>query len=105
MLAGAVRIQLRGVMCKGYHCLVRLHDKCSVVKHNKKGEKSMTSKLALFAALSILCIVPAMGLAQDTPFHDGDIAPDFTVQALDEEWVSLSDWGDSIVILDMWGTW
>ncbi|MBN1592837.1 MAG: TlpA family protein disulfide reductase [Candidatus Coatesbacteria bacterium] len=66
----------------------------------------MTSKLALFAALTILLIVPSLGLCQyPTPFNDGDIAPDFTVQNLDEEWVSLSDWSGKIVVMDMWATW
>ncbi|HUT02778.1 MAG TPA: TlpA disulfide reductase family protein [bacterium] len=66
----------------------------------------MTSKVATLLALCAFLMFPVMALAQhDTPFVDGDEAPDFTVQDLDLEWVSLSDWLGSIVVLDLWATW
>jgi len=77
-----------------------------VYKQLGKGDENMTAKLATLMALCALLVFPVMGLAQhDTPFNDGDVAPDFTVQDLDLNWVSLSDWSGSIVVLDLWATW
>ena len=71
----------------------------------------MTSKLAMLLAVCALLVVPALGLAQHpTPFNDGDVAPDFTVQMLNDEggggdMASLSDFSGKIVVLDLFTTW
>jgi cytochrome c-type biogenesis protein len=44
-------------------------------------------------------LAPAIGLAQ------GNRAPDFTIETLNAELVSLSDLGDQVVLLNFWGTW
>ncbi len=71
----------------------------------------MGTKLSLLFAVCALTVVPALGLAQHpTPFNDGDEAPDFTVQMLNEEgeggdMVSLFDFSGKIVVLDLFATW
>jgi len=71
----------------------------------------MTSKLLMWLAVCAVMVVPALGLAQHpTPFNDGDVAPDFTVQMLNDEgeggdMVSLSDYAGKIVVMDLFATW
>ena len=71
----------------------------------------MTSKLAMLLAVCALLVVPGLGLTQHpTPFNDGDEAPDFTVQMLNDEggggdMASLSDFSGKIVVLDLFTTW
>ncbi|MCH8260893.1 MAG: TlpA family protein disulfide reductase, partial [Planctomycetes bacterium] len=36
---------------------------------------------------------------------EGDAAPDFTLSTLDDQAVTLSDLGGSVVVLDFWATW
>ncbi|MCD6327932.1 TlpA family protein disulfide reductase [bacterium] len=66
----------------------------------------MSLKLVVLSVFCAILVMPAIGYGQhDTPFHDGDVAPDFSVTNLDNETVKLSDWRGSIVMMDLWATW
>jgi len=60
---------------------------------------------ARLVTLSVVCaflIAPVLGYAA---LHEGDEAPDFTVESLDHEMVSLSDWAGNIMVLDLFACW
>lgn len=44
-------------------------------------------------------------LAETTLIHEGDMAPDFTVEMLDGTKVKLSDLRGKVVMLNFWATW
>ena len=54
---------------------------------------------ALTAAALALLVLPLAAFGE-CPFEDGDTAPDFTVESLDREMVSLSDHLGKIVVID-----
>lgn len=47
----------------------------------------------------------AKQLAETTLIHEGDMAPDFTVEMLDGSKVKLSDLRGKVVMLNFWATW
>ena len=69
---------------------------------------------ACIIALTLLSITMSVN-AQDTEsvsrekattiVHEGDIAPDFTVEMLDGRKIKLSDLRGKIVLLNFWATW
>ena len=89
-------------------------------KHKKRGSTlslaiMLLSLVALVAAIlfwptEATAIEGAVPTTQDdvaatTLIHEGDIAPDFTVEMLDGSKVTLSELRGKVVLLSFWATW
>lgn len=70
-------------------------------------KRSFTRSPYLWAILGIAVLVVVAWLGRESyrPVITGAPAPDFTVRTLDGGEVSLSDYGDKVVLLNIWATW
>lgn len=89
-------------------------------KHKKRGSVS-TLVIMLLGCIALACAVifwpvesqaavPGVETQQDdvaatTLIHEGDTAPDFTVEMLDGSKVTLSDLKGKVVMVNFWATW
>jgi len=70
-------------------------------------KRSFARSPYLWAIIGVatLVLVAWMGRESYRPVITGSVAPEFTVSAMEGGEVSLSDYGDKVVLLNVWATW